>query len=843
MNSRKKWLKVLLLASFLGIFGCVLFFLQSSNVHGSFIDNTLVDSQELDNIWQETSSGLSFDHIVIDLQGPDNIWLKTVGDINDDGLTDMIAGGVSSGGLVWYQYPEWSKHQIDSGGGFSTDGEVIDVEMDGDNDLIVLTNGDLRWYANPSWDVTIIDNRTLHDVEVSDFDGDGDVDLVARNQGEFGNSGNELHFYRQDSPSSWTHRSIACSDGEGLKLVDVDRDGDQDVVTNGSWFENTNDILNGPWAAFSFTSSWTHPNTFVGSGDIDGDGLVDLIMAPAELAGDTYRISWFEAPANPKNPNWTEHIVEDNVESVHHFVGVADFDNDGDQDIAAAEMHQGNDPDEVKVYLNEDGVGESWTKQILATTGSHSMRILDVDNDGDQDLYGANWQGNQVELWENQVCTPTLGNWERHVIDPEKPWRTIFIEAADMDHDGLQDIVTGGWWYKNPGSPNGSWARRTIGEPLNNIAALYDFDRDGLVDVLGTAGQGSDPDPRFVWAHNDGSGSFTVLNNIKPGAGDFLQGVAVGTLADGGGVKVALSWHSPGDGIQMLSVPADPLVDTWTIEEISTLSQDEALSLGDIEQDGDKDLLLGTIWLENKGSSWNDHILHDASGYPYGERDPDRNRLADINGDGRLDAVVGYEAISSQGKLAWYEQGQIATETWQEHTIAQVVGPMSLDVVDIDLDGDLDVIIGEHNLEQPTNAKLSVFENFDGVGNQWKEHIVHIGDEHHDGAQTVDIDNDGDLDIISIGWGHTSVLLYENITMRCDNSAPSTSTPETTPSPTVMSTDSPSPTSMPTEITGTPIPEPPNNPISCIPGILFPAGLTLVFAHIWNLFRATRALY
>lgn len=30
-------------------------------------------------------------------------------------------------------------------------------------------------------------------------------------------------------------------------------------------------------------------------------------------------------------------------------------------------------------------------------------------------------------------------------------------------------------------------------------------------------------------------------------------------------------------------------------------------------------------------------------------------------------------------------------------------------------------------------------------------HIVHIGDEHHDGAQLVDIDSDGDLDVISIG--------------------------------------------------------------------------------------------
>lgn len=37
-----------------------------------------------------------------------------------------------------------------------------------------------------------------------------------------------------------------------------------------------------------------------------------------------------------------------------------------------------------------------------------------------------------------------------------------------------------------------------------------------------------------------------------------------------------------------------------------------------------------------------------------------------------------------------------------------------------------------------------------------------IGDEHHDGAVLADIDDDGDLDILSIGWSHARVLLYEN---------------------------------------------------------------------------------
>jgi hypothetical protein len=143
---------------------------------------------------------------------------------------------------------------------------------------------------------------------------------------------------------------------------------------------------------------------------------------------------------------------------------------------------------------------------------------------------------------------------------------------------------------------------------------------------------------------------------------------------------------------------------------------------------------------------------------------PDRNRLADMNGSGRLDAVVGYEAIGQPGKLAWYEQGPDATELWTEHIIADPSnnGSDESGCSRFDGDGDMDVVVGEHSTSNPQSAAIYVFENVDGKGTQWERHVVYVGDEHHDGAQLVDIDNDGDLDIISIGWTHGRVLLYEN---------------------------------------------------------------------------------
>jgi len=186
------------------------------------------------------------------------------------------------------------------------------------------------------------------------------------------------------------------------------------------------------------------------------------------------------------------------------------------------------------------------------------------------------------------------------------------------------------------------------------------------------------------------------------------------------------------------------------------VSQDEQISSGDIDNDGDVDILLGTLWLENTGGAWTQHTLFNTGD------DPDRNLLVDMDHDGDLDAVIGYQAISTTGALAWYEQGTDPTAQWTEHLIANITGPMSVDVADLDNDGDLDVVAGEHDLNNPSSARAMAFENTDGAGTSWTPYTIHTGDEHHDGMQLVDIDNDGDLDVISVGWKNNIVVLYEN---------------------------------------------------------------------------------
>jgi len=709
---------------------------------------------------QSDQSLPAFDRVVIDGKGPIDPWGKSVGDINGDGKVDLIVGGHEGQGLVWYQNPSWDKHVISSSGSFGTDHEVADIDGDGRKDVVSLTSDGLVWYRNVAdddWAQESIDQMRLHDVEVADLDGDGQPDLIARGQTAFAGTGHLLSLYFRRG-RNWQRATIDVPKGEGLKVADLDADGAPDIVLNGHWLKNPG-VGGEEWKLHRFAANWTWEHTFIDVGDVNGDGRPDIVLAPAEPAGGAYRISWFESPRDAQS-NWPEHVLADHVETTHHFVGLADFDRDGKTDVATAAMHQSKEPAAITLYLN-NGAGTQWVKRLVAPIGSHNMRILDIDGDGDPDLFGANWSGpdQKILLWVNQTCSPSTActAWRRHVIDPQRPGKALFIEAADVDGDGHLDLGAGGSWYRNPGRCDGKWIRHAFGEPANNLVAFADLDGDGDTDAILSRWKEGNEDAGFVYAENQGTGDFRLRTDLPAGAGDFLQGRALAQFSSASAVQIALSWHKAGQGIEMLTIPERPMAAAWKIERVAEASQDEALSRGDIDRDGRIDLLLGTIWLRNSPEGWHRHVIDP-------ERlNPDRNRLADMNGDGRLDAVVGFEAISKNGEVIWYEQGANATQVWTPHLIGTAIGPMSLDVTDFDWDGDPDVVVGEHNLAKPDTARLLMFENLDGRGSLWREHVLHIGDEHHDGAIAVDIDRDGDIDIVSIGWGHNRVLIYENL--------------------------------------------------------------------------------
>ncbi|NBC17466.1 MAG: T9SS type A sorting domain-containing protein [Bacteroidetes bacterium] len=713
-----------------------------------------------------TAQELSFEHVRVDGPGGQEQTASLILDIDRDGLNDFVIAQRSSGlSVVWYKKgngPTWTPHVIDAerlrieAGGTAHD-------VDGDGDLDIAFGGDVRsnqiwWWENPHpdhdpdtpWLRHLIKDSGAtkhHDNLFADVDHDGQAEFITWNQRARALLLAEI----PEDPSSgpWTFSTIFETPNrnyEGLAAGDVDGDGDLDLVAAGHWFEHQSD---GSFTAHVIDADQTFTRAAVGQ--LIPGGWAEVVFVPGDADGPLRWYAW-------DGTRWQGHDPLGTTVYHGHSLQLGDVNGDGHLDLFVAEMALGTDQPAMRVLLG-DGSGGFRVEVLREGVDNHESKLGDLDGDGDLDILGKPYdQGTpRVDVWLNTTpASSPLGDWQRHVLDDAKPWRSLFVDTADLDTDGATDVITGGWWYRHPGTLDGAWERRPLGAPLHNMAAVQDFDGDGDVDVLGTQGKGASRNATFAWARNDGGGAFTVLDNIEPGNGDFLQGVAIERLTPGEPLTVALSWHEAGVGVQTLTVPPDPSTETWTWQRIASISQDEALSAGDLDRDGDLDLLLGTRWLRNEGGTWSDHALHDPPGTP------DRNRLADVNGDGRLDAVVGYEAISRPGVLAWYEQPMSATSLWTEHVIATIIGPMSVDVADLDGDGDVDVVAGEHSTADPEAARLYVFENADGAGRSWTQHLVHTGDEHHDGAHLADLDGDGDLDIVSIGWTHGRVVVYEN---------------------------------------------------------------------------------
>ena len=707
--------------------------------------------------------------------GPEQV-AALVGDLDGDGRNDFVIAarrGQGEPSVVWYQRGAtggWTRRVVEpSTLPLEAGGALYDIDQDGDLDLVLGANRQdnaIWWWENPApaynddgWTRrTIKDSGQSqhHDMMFGEFDGDAAIEFVYWTQGA-------ARLYVVEVPPSprttepwpgarpiFTAPSTAY---EGLAQGDVDGDGRTDIVAGGYWLSH----LGGD----SYRANPIAPttNARVAIGQLKAGGRPEIVITPGDATG---MARWYEWNGS----GWTANDLLSEEVFFTHSLELGDVDGDGALDIFMGEMafHETDERHNIDAQswiFYGDGQGGFETRVATHGFGHHESRLADLDGDGDLDILGKPflWDTPRLDIWLNSmdgeppVCEP-LDIWMPHLIDDDRPARAVFIATADLDGDSRPDVVSGAWWYRNPGMPGGVWSRSEIGAPLNQMAVVADLDNDGDNDILGTVQSGPQPQhgQAFVWARNDGAGNFTVSGVVATGSGDFLQGAVVADF--GRGQQVALSWHNGGDGIEVLTVPADPVAGPWPSDALSPISEREALSAGDIDGDGDTDLLLGGVWLESGPNDWEAHTLFSPN------QPADRNHLADMDGDGDLDAVIGFEGISVARPVTWYEQPDDPTALWPEHVIGSVIGPQSLDVGDLDGDGDVDVVVGEHNLSDPTAGRVLIFEN--GAGS-WQQRVVATGHEHHDGTQLFDSDGDGDLDIVSIGWGHGHVLLYEQI--------------------------------------------------------------------------------
>ena len=527
-------------------------------------------------------------------------------------------------------------------------------------------------------------NSGTYSVVLGDVDGDGDLDLVA------GNEGPNLVWRNDDGIFTDSNQPLGNNSTQSVALEDVDGDRDLDLVAGNGGGDETyraNRVYRNDDGRFGFILDEVGASntSSVVLGDIDGDGDSDLISGNFEA----FNQVWL----NDGSGKFRDNDPLDDTDTDWRTVSLAlgDIDGDGDDDLIV-----GNSKGQDSVWRNNEGVFNR--VQQFGYRSTTDVVLADVDDDGDPDLITANSPKEPNRVWLNNINNmpgeqgvftdsgQLLGNSD-----------TQSVKLEDVDGDSDLDLITANIfgqnriWLSSGRTPQAALfvdSLQVLGISATRSVALGDIDGDGALDLIaGNSGVSEFEQQDRVWRNDDGG--YTEVQQLSE---TDTQSVALGDIDGDGDLDLVSGHDGPNriwrndDGNFTEVLP--PLGDSNT----------QSVALGDIDGDDHLDLVTGNdgpnrIWL-NDGLG-NFTVVEP----PLGDSNTRSVALRDIDGDDDLDLISGnaegqpnrvwlnnvYNSPERKGVFTEAELGLGGSSTW------------SLAVGDVDSDGDPDFVAGNND--------------------------------------------------------------------------------------------------------------------------------------------------
>jgi len=484
------------------------------------------------------------------------------------------------------------------------------------------------------------------------------------------------------------------------------------------------------------------------------------------------------------------------VSNTTNHITAADFDNDGDQDIALMSMSML--PPYARLAFN-DGTGYFPERLTLGDTAAVSSCAGDFDDDGDNDLAILHYHSNNFSIFLN------MGNrtfaLTRYQI---AQCYSNFIRTADFDSDGDLDLIigiritsgdsTGGHInvFVNSGSGNFSLSQAFASFDDNPVtAAIGDFDGDNDIDIIEAGiGQGR------VYSHlNDGHGQFApgalIDNLISP------RMAAAADLNSDGDIDLAIAeaewpgylrvYHNDGHAL------------SYDSDEYIAGTGCRSLAIADMDNDDDNDIVCANM------DSSNVMVFTNLGDGTFITRQtcatvpiPKSVVCDDFNGDGFIDAMAAsadndYLSIfvnDGQGKLKFpltirprtREFVDILKADYNADGIEDYIFIYSFDIVGMRMDSNRNYTLDSIYTVTQYGINGILRDDFDGdqipdlalikVNRPGVEVLINTGNGEFSSSGVFqgqgyrlrsltsgDFDGDGDNDIAVVKYNHTAVLL------------------------------------------------------------------------------------
>ncbi|MCX6664825.1 MAG: FG-GAP-like repeat-containing protein, partial [Euryarchaeota archaeon] len=409
------------------------------------ITNLLNQSTDVNVSFLAEDADITTSHLISD-DNIDDVNAIDAADLDQDGDIDVIEADNNQ--IAWYKNTNgvFEKYIINSTSAFRRDIHAVDMDNDGDYDLLGCTNW-YYYYYYPDYDVSWWENNgsggfSQHSIPESffarkvypaDLDGDGHMDIVGISQDSpiwWKNDGNGS-FDIQYTHITYEGEYDALND---VKAADLDRDGDQDIIICGDndlfWWENLENASLFVEHKLVDDDGYDVSNMqSVCVTDVDRDGFNDLITHGNKI------LCWY----NDRNMDFNYDIISNDV---YHTEGVdaADVDADGDTDIISTSNYT------QATWWRNDG-DYSFTRIDMDEDFSDPtcVQAVDMDADNDIDVIAADsekivWlENDQTFDRDDNVASGTNALYEWTDLSFKSPyfWRTAItinnvVEAGPL---------------------------------------------------------------------------------------------------------------------------------------------------------------------------------------------------------------------------------------------------------------------------------------------------------------------------------------------------------------------------------------------------------------------------